>query len=467
MVLDRYEYSEIIPNAQLPNSWQSQSALDELRDFLQQNWEQRAVFYEDGEVKSKQQFLEFTGSKGLRTKKYIGTIVYKGEQLNIYPRVFGKEKGDSETTDLSQKHLLTNLVRWLEYCNKIEYPFINISTELNDAEDLRELFIALYVGYVRKAIERGVYYQYVDETEDCVCIKGHFDLKDYYTVKIPNGQADRFRCLYSNFEYDNRVNRIIKCTCKYLAGIATPKNKKVLNAILTRLSDVADVKCTPNDCSNVRLSKLHRHYDVIISLSKMFLLNKTSNYSIGTDRSFCFLFPTDLLFEGFIGGFLKEVISKKGGKVILQESKQSLINRIIYGEKVSGAAFKMRHDILAEYSGKTFILDTKYKELKRFEDNATYEDDINIEASQIDLYQVLTYASKRGLKDVYLLYPMYRYEDAETLYPIAVSDYMVFNVSISIHFIRMPFVFEEDDNKIRQQLTMVINSIFNANREEK
>ncbi len=127
----------------------------------------------------------------------------------------------------------------------------------------------------------------------------------------------------------------------------------------------------------------------------------------------------------------------------------------------------MRHDILAEDSGKTFILDSKYKELKRFEDNATYEDDINIEASQIDLYQVLTYASKRGLKDVYLLYPMYRYEDAETLYPIAVSDYMVFNVSISIHFIRMPFVFEEDDNKIRQQLTMVINSIFNANREEK
>ena len=51
MVLDRYEYSKIA-NAKLPNSWQSQMALDELADFLQQNWEQRSVFYEDGEVKS-------------------------------------------------------------------------------------------------------------------------------------------------------------------------------------------------------------------------------------------------------------------------------------------------------------------------------------------------------------------------------------------------------------------------------
>ena len=47
MVLDRYEYSKI-PNAKLPGSWQSQLALDELLDFLQQNWEQRSVFYEDG-----------------------------------------------------------------------------------------------------------------------------------------------------------------------------------------------------------------------------------------------------------------------------------------------------------------------------------------------------------------------------------------------------------------------------------
>ena len=113
MVLDRYEYSKI-PNAKLPGTWQSQMALDELLDFLQQNWEQRSVFYEDGEINSKQQFLDFLGSGAIRTKKYIGTIVFNGEQLNIYPRVFSTEKEDHETDDLTQKHLLNNLVKWIE-----------------------------------------------------------------------------------------------------------------------------------------------------------------------------------------------------------------------------------------------------------------------------------------------------------------------------------------------------------------
>lgn len=457
MVLDRYEYSKI-PNAKLPSSWQSQSALDELLHFLQQNWEQRSVFYEDGEVNSQQQFLDFIGSGGIRTKKYIGTIVFKGEQLNIYPRVFSTEKEDHDTDDLTQKHLLNNLVRWIEYCNKLDYPFINISSELNDSEDLKELFITLYIGYVRSAIERGLYYQYVDETEDCTSIKGKFDIKDYMITKIPNGQANKFRCTYSNFEFDNLVNRIIKCTCKQLMKITSKKNQKILRTILTRLNEVSDVQCSPNDCDKIRLSKMHRHYGIIISMSKMFLLNKMSNYSIDTNQSFCFLFPTDILFEGFIGGFLKEVLSEVGGRVSLQESRMSLVEKIIYKGETSGAAFTMRHDILVKLNDKVFVLDTKYKEMTRFEDNPDYKETISSEAKQGDLYQVLEYARKRDINDVYLLYPMYRYEQAEEDFPVAISESP--SGDINVHFIRMPFVFEEDENHTKDMLAYTIRMIF-------
>lgn len=458
MVLDRYEYSKIA-NAKLPSSWQSQKALDELVDFLQQNWEQRSVFYEDGEVKSQQQFLDFMGSGGIRTKKYIGTVVFKGEQLNIYPRVFSTEKEDHDTDELSQKHMLYNLVKWIEYCNKLEYPFINISSELNDSEDLKELFITLYIGYVSSAIERGLYYQYVEETEDCTSIKGKFNLKDYLITKIPNGQADKFRCTYSNFEFDNKINRIIKYTCKQLMNITSKKSQKVLRTILTRLNEISDVKCTPNDCNNIRLSKMHRHYGIIISMSKMFLLNKMSNYSVETNESFCFLFPTDVLFEGFIGGFMKEALRSVGGKVRLQESRMSLVEKIIYKGETSGATFTMRHDILVELNNKVFVLDTKYKEMTRFEDNPEYKETISTEVRQGDLYQVLEYARKRDITDVYLLYPMYRYEEKEDEFPVAVSESP--SGDINVHFIRLPFIFEEEnEEKTRQQLTDVIMSVF-------
>ena len=66
MVLNRYEYSEI-KNIDLPVSWQSQTVLDELKEFLQDNWDQRLVFYKDNDKKTKQQFIEFVGSRGRTT----------------------------------------------------------------------------------------------------------------------------------------------------------------------------------------------------------------------------------------------------------------------------------------------------------------------------------------------------------------------------------------------------------------
>ena len=150
MSLNYFEESKI-GNGKLPAEWQSQASLDELATFLQLNWEQRAVFYDDGQVTSRQQFLGFTGQKGIKTQNYIGTIVFKGQQLNIFPKVFRTERDDNEREDLDLRHLMKNLVHWIEYCTKIDYPYISIKSELEDSTDLRELFMTLYVRYVKNA----------------------------------------------------------------------------------------------------------------------------------------------------------------------------------------------------------------------------------------------------------------------------------------------------------------------------
>lgn len=457
MVLNRYENTPI-KNSKLPTSWQSQNALDELSDFLQQNWEQRAVFYDDGEITSKQQFLSFIGQQGVKTKNYIGTIVFNGEQLNIYPKMFRTEMDDHDTEELNQKHLMNNLIHWLSYCNKVEYPFISIASELADSEDLKEFFITLYIGYVKAALERGMFYQYIDETIDCRTIKGKLDVRDYITNKIPYGKADWFNCTYSKFEFDNQVNRIIKYTCKQLYNGTSRKNQKVLRSIFTKLDDVTFVQCTPADCSKIRLSSMQKNYRIILSMSKMFLLNKMSNFSMDMNESFCFLFPTELLFEGFVGGFMQDVVGEYGGKVRLQQSDMQLIEEVIYDGQSLGSAFTMRHDILVEVKNKVFILDTKYKQISRFEGNA--EEVMRIvseEPKQTDIYQVCEYARKRDISDVYLLYPLYRYEDNEPSFPMGISKSP--KGDINIHFIRLPFIYEEDETKVENMLKEVIEQV--------
>ena len=58
---------------------------------------------------------------------------------------------------------------------------------------------------------------------------------------------------------------------------------------------------------------------------------------------------------------------------------------------------------------------------------------------------------------------MYRYEEKEEEFPVAVSESP--SGDINVHFIRMPFIFEEDEDKTRQQLTDVIKAVFNIQEE--
>jgi len=459
-VLNCFEESQI-KNRKLPQEWQDQSSLDELSEFLQLNWEQRSVFFDDGEITSRQQYIGFTGSKGIRTNNYVGTIAFKGQQLNIFPKVFREDKDDTDTDELDLSHLMKNLVQWLQYCNRIDYPFISISSELEDSEDLRELFITLYLHYVKRALDHGSFYRYEEKTEDLSVIKGHIDFKDYINHKIPNGLSNKFQCSFSEFEFDNAVNRIIKYTCKGLMNETTStENKKIIRNILIRLNEVSDERCVPSDCDGIRLSKLHRQYAVILSMSKMFLLNQTTTYKIDNQQSFCFLFPTELLFEGFIGGFISEVL-EDAARVRLQASELTLISDVSYDGQSFGKAFTMKHDILVEHKEHgLFILDTKYKHMSRFEGNNELMNSITHEVSQGDLYQVIEYAAHRDIDTAYLLYPMYRYEPDEPT-DVVLKRQSVSGKEIYVHVVRLPFIFEEDSPDMTiDSLKSAINKIF-------
>lgn len=139
----------------------------------------------------------------------------------------------------------------------------------------------------------------------------------------------------------------------------------------------------------------------------------------------------------------------------------NLIDDVIYDGVSLGAAFNMRHDILIETTDQIYILDTKYKQLPRFEgDYEAVRKTVAEEPKQTDIYQVCEYARKRSINDVYLLYPMYRCEDIEPSFPIGISKDKFGHNEIRIHFVRIPFVFDsEKDDVLHDQLRNIIYQI--------
>ena len=108
-----------------------------------------------------------------------------------------------------------------------------------------------------------------------------------------------------------------------------------------------------------------------------------------------------------------------------------------------------------------YILDTKYKEIKRLENNVddlkkTVKDDIK----QSDLYQMIAYALKWNTNKVCLIYPQYLGEEVESIRPILKFEYGN-NQSIGIQIARVPFAVQDENDilKRNQELENQINNI--------
>lgn len=458
-----YEESRI---SDLPSSWLGENTKKELLAFLQDNWNQRDALFDDGNKSTNQQFITFDRLGRLRANNYIGTIAFKGEVLNIYPKVF--YIGGSNMPQVED--LTRNLVQWLDYCHKFDPRYISIQSDLSGDTTLKELFITLFVKRVESVFERGLYFTYEDQEEDLSTIRGKFDVSDFVTRKIPSGQMNKFHCEYSSFEFDNLLNRIIKQVLSLILKDGTRENnERKIRKLLNKLTDVSEEKYTARDCNKVRLNRMQRGYSDILSMCKMFLLNQEPTYSINSDDTFCFLFPCELLFEGFIGGFLKEVVENEGGKATLQDRKDNLVKNIRYNNKDYGGGFELRPDILCTINDKTFLLDTKYKQIDRFEtakeNEALWKEGLIKGVTQSDLYQISIYALKNKLKDAYLIYPLNRKEELESDYPVLEELVLTGNELedlnfIKVHLLRLPFVFEEDVEVTKTNLKNELLKVF-------
>lgn len=468
-----YNYFEeqLITNSMQPPEWRGESAQVELESFLQANWNQRKAFFNDNNSHSTQQFLSFCSFGKLRTNDYVGTITFKGCQVNIFPKMFRKNKNDEDRASLELGDMIRSLVNWINYCTKLEYPYLPFHTELDECESLKELFITLFIGYVKAAFSQGYFHQYVDRFDDLPSIKGKLNVGRYICSNVPSGRANCFPCEYSEFEFDNPFNRIIKCVCKLLGNETNShKNRLELRKICSILCDVTDKRCSPGECDQVKIPFLHRRYALILSLCKVFLMNKTPTLNGGSNDSFCFLFPTDVLFEGFIGGFLDDMLSGKG-KVKVQVSDEYLVNNVLYSGKSYGSAFQMKHDIVCEVGGSVFLMDTKYKMLQRFEtakdDDEAWRSNLRDGVKQTDLYQLTSYAVKRGLNKAYIIYPLFNGEDLESEIPILEELHVPSSVPsalkdlkiVDIYLLRVPFIFEKDIEITKKKLKKALDEV--------
>jgi len=374
--------------------WATVDRPSDLKKLLKDTWDrQLATFSElkvadSDEENSYQPFIQFDGNK-IRAKNFVGFIQNGEELIEIYPKVFRKDNCDNKAL------MLRHVFFWFSYCRKWRFPFNQANLDDDNIDRFPELIIHLIAKQIFDTVSTQPLMQYQMLEETMATPRGSINFGRYIKNGFSRGYFHQVDCDYEPFLFDNKVNRIIKyCARILLAQSRLNENIHLLQDSLYILDEVDDITCSAEDINQIALNSFYQDYSLLMDSCKLVInqhIYSNNNYDLS---QWCLLFPMEYIFEDFIAGFLEHHFSDKW-IVHYQKSDQYLSN--------DPRVFNMQQDIFLiskEDENRKIIIDTKYKIRDDY-----FKNDPKKGIQQSDMYQMVSYACKRGCTEVFLFYP--------------------------------------------------------------
>lgn len=316
----------------------------------------------------------------LQAQNYVGIIQTKsGDSLEILPKIHDNDNGNNKEAVENSKRILLRMLKTLK-----NHPFknINIANLKSLNLPLLEIFISMFLDEVSKLIKIGIKSDYVELEDNLKFLKGKLKISEQIRKNIVH--KERFCVCYQEFSIDRAENRLIKSTLEFLYRRSkSSKNQRLIREYLFIFDEISSSSDINADFSRLKLNRQTKHYEQALLWSKIFLQNKSFSPYRGSDVAFALLFDMNVLFESYVGNFIK----KKLPDTILQHREKYLIEK-------PRRDFGLKPDIFLRYKNQNYIADTKWKIVKS-------KDDI----SQADLYQLYAYGKKYNCSRLYLIYP--------------------------------------------------------------
>lgn len=372
--------------------WEKVKNSKALKDLLISIWKMNDNFLEDEAEENKtdkyyQPFLSFSNDE-VRAKNYVGFIQTADDLVEIYPKVF------RNCPEKNKKEMLRHLFFWLSYCRKWNFRFSQAQLSELEIDEFPELIIHLISTYFLETITNQPFAMYQSIEEAMQTPRGSINFKRYIENSLSKANYQNIECDYESFLLDNKVNRMIKyCSRLLMSQTKLAENLQILQEIISILDEVEDISFSYFDAENLIINPFFEEYNRALDYCKL-ILNQQLYSSDAYDLSqWCLLLPMEYIFEDFVAGFLEDKFSNDW-RVEYQKSNEYLSS--------NPKVFQMKHDIFltSKHTGKTLIIDTKYKLRDK-----NFKQDRKKGIEQSDLYQMTSYAFRRGCTDVLLLYP--------------------------------------------------------------
>ena len=361
----------------------SKTTFEELESFVLKNSSDTVQFLKIGQNKK---------HKFIQAQNYVGVIQTKdGTTIEILPKI-SQLKDDENTEDNPKPKTKEDkakeiLIKMLKTLKDSPFKHFNMANLKSSKMPLLEIFITMFLEELANLVRKGIKSDYITKEENLKFLKGKLKINEQ--IKQNYIHKERFFVEFQEFLSDRVENRLIKTTLQYLYKKSKLNhNQQRIREFLFVFDDISTCKDVKNDFSKVKLNRQMKDYEQVLLWCKTFLLENSFSPYKGNDVAFALLFDMNLLFESYVGDYLK----KKGLHVSLQDKTHHLVY-----ENGSGR-FRLKPDIVIKDESELLIADTKWKILS--------EDKTNDGINQGDMYQLYAYGTKyKECTKMYLIYP--------------------------------------------------------------
>lgn len=167
---------------------------------------------------------------------------------------------------------IKNIYWMLAYAYKSLNEKDNTKTNLEDFENIYDLFCIMMTQELNKQIKRGLNRDYIQVEEELSNLKGKININD--SIKKNTQIKLKMVCNYDEYSNNSYLNRIIKTACSYIIKSKKVNDKdsiKKLRNSLLFLSDVDELDIYSIKWSNIRYTKNNSSYKMLINISYLIL----------------------------------------------------------------------------------------------------------------------------------------------------------------------------------------------------
>jgi 5-methylcytosine-specific restriction enzyme subunit McrC len=333
----------------------------------------------------------------LRTGQYVGVVRLGAHTIQLLPKIY--RSPDTAASATRAREATANLLYMLAYAGLVRVQESTVANLLSRESDWFEILTHLFTNHLHEEWQRGPARGYQVVEDELPLLKGKWRLSTQF--RRPD-KAHRFAVVYDEFTVDIALNRILRFVVERLSRLTrSPVNARLLGELRGLLDDVSLLPAaTTADADRVTFNRLNARYKPVLNLARLFLDNGALQTASGDTSLFAFVFDMNVVFEGFIAGFL----NRHRAAALPPELQPCTLAAQAHGRQLHLARsegqplFRLKPDLLFHEGNATrLIADTKYKRL----DSA----DRKLGISGADFYQMFAYAQRYDCPRIVLVYP--------------------------------------------------------------